>query len=256
MSETTADFKASIATLVEATREQSAPHPDLDRWIAYCDGELPVEEQERLQRHLVGCRECVTLVLELETFSRPQASDRTGISEFEVAAAWRAIRSAISADLRRMRRGQVPTALAASLLVATLGLSSWLVVEHRTATELRRLVAELSQPQINVPIEDLWPNTATRGGLHQPVELLTAGRSFILVLNLQEPREYPDYLVEIIDSEGSKIWSSTEVEMSSFGNFTLGIPRGFLPAGEYRVRLHGLDGEWNVPLQDYVVQIH
>lgn len=256
MSETTADFRASIATLVEATREESATHPDLDRWIAYRDGELPAEEQESLQRHLAGCRECVAIVLDLEAFSRPEESDRAGISEFEVAAAWRAVRSAISADVKREHRWHVPTALAASLMVAALGLSTWLAVEHRTATELRRTVAELSRPQINVPIEDLWPDTTTRGGLQRAVEVLTADRSLTLVLNLQESQEFPDYRVEIIDSEGTEIWSSTGLEMSPFGNFTLGIPRGFLPAGEYGVRLYGLEGERNVPLQDYAVQIH
>ncbi|MCP4660022.1 MAG: hypothetical protein GY856_31860 [bacterium] len=255
MSETTADFRGSFATLVEATREQSATHPDLDRWMAYRGGKLPAEEQARLQRHLAGCRECVALVLDLEAFSRPEESDRAGISEFEVAAAWRAVRSAISADVRTERRWHVPTTLAASLLVAALGLSTWLAVEHRTATELRRRVAELSQPQINVPIEDLWPDTATRGGLQPAVEVLTAARSFTLLLNLPEPREFPDYQVEILDSEGTEIWSSTGLEVSSFGNFTLGIPRGFLPAGEYGVRICGLDGERNVPLQDYAVQI-
>ncbi len=256
MSETTADFRTSVTKLVEATREQSATHPDLERWMAYRDGKLPAAEQERLRRHLVGCRECVALVLDLETFSRPEASDRAGISEFEVAAAWRAVRSALPEEVRPQRRWQGPTALAASLLAAVLGLSTWLAIEHRTTTGLRRTVAELSQPQINVPIEDLWPDTATRGGLQPAVEVLRAGRSFTLVLNLQELREFPDYQVEIIDSEGTEIWSSTGLEMSSFGNFTLGIPRGFLPAGEYGVRLYGLDGERNVPLQDYAVEIH
>ncbi|MCP4660024.1 MAG: hypothetical protein GY856_31870 [bacterium] len=255
MSETTTDFRASVATQVEAAWEASATHPSVDRWIGYRGGALAAEEERHLQRHLVGCRECVALVLDLEAFSRPEATDRSGISEFEVAAAWRAVRSAIDRDVEK-EGWHLPATLAASFLVAALGLSTWTALEHRTVTELRRTVAELSQPQVNVPIRDLHPDTTTRSGSPRPAtEVPAVARSFTLVLIPPEPQEFPDYQVEIFDSEGNALWSGRGLEMSPDGTFTLGLAHDFLAAAEHRVLLYGLDGDRRVLIQSYTVQI-
>lgn len=254
VSETT-DFRASLATQVEAGCEASKTHPSVDRWIAYRDGALAAEEEKQLQQHLMGCRECVTLVLDLDAFLLPEAMDRSGISDFEVVAAWRAVRSAIDWDVEK-KRWHIPAILAASLVVAALGLSTWTALEHRSVTELRRLVTELSQPQINVPIRDLYPDTATRSGSPPlATEVPDQTRFITLILNLPEPREFPEFQVEIIDSAGTAIWRGRGLEMSPYGTFTLGLARDFLPTGEHRILLFGLDGDRRVLIQPYAVQI-
>ncbi len=254
VSKTSTDFRASVATQVAAAWEESAAHPSVDRWIAYRGGALP-EEERHLQQHLMGCRECVALVLDLEAFSRPQPTDRAGISEFEVAAAWRAVRSAIDRDLKR-ERWHIPATLAATFFVAALGLSTWTAFEHRTVAQLRRTLSELAQPQINVPIRDLYPDTTTRSGSPRlATEVPAVARSFTLVLNLPEPQEFPAYQVEIFDSAGTAVWTGRGLEMSPYGTFTLGLTHDFLPAGEHRVLLYGLDGDRRVLIQPYTVEI-
>jgi len=249
-------IRESGATRVPSRREESATHPCVERWIAYRDGELPPEEEKRLQRHLAQCRACVALVLDLEAFSRPETPDRAGISEFEVAAAWRVMRSAIREDLRK-QRWHVSTSLAACFLVVTLGLSTWAAMEHHTAAGLRRTVAEFSQPQINVPIHDFLPDTATRGGSPRPVIEMPAAAPFAtLVFTPAQRQEYPDYQVTICDAEGTEIWSSRGLEMSPYGTFRLGLPRDFLAVGEHQIRLYGLDGDLKVLIQDWPIEIH
>lgn len=237
-------------------------HPDVDAWIAYYEGELAAVEEDRLRSHLVRCPACVSLVLDLEAFAGGAGEE---LSEFERAAAWHSMRAVLDRDekprqaaaevgrRRGARRLAVPAALAASLVAGVLGLALWQA--QRTAAELEATVAALSEPQVNVPIRDLYPDTATRGGgAARPAEVPPAA-FFTLVLNLEEPRDYPGYEVEVLDAAGHALWTGSGLEMSSYGTFTLGLARDFLTPGEYRVRLYGVTGDARELLQDYPVRI-
>lgn len=254
-------------------------HPDVDAWIAYHEGELAAAEEERLRRHLVHCPACVSLLLDLDAFSG--GGDGEELSELERAAAWRSMRAALErevklreevpvAPLRRTarrrtarrrtarrdgaRRLAVPAALAASLAAGVLGLALWNV--HRDAAALQMTVAALTEPQVNVPIRDLYPDTATRsGGAARSTEVPPAP-FFTLVLNLEEPPDFAAYEVEVVGAAGHVAWTGQGLEMSPYGTFTLGLARDFLtPGEEYRVRLYGVTGDARELLQDYPVRI-
>lgn len=233
-------------------------HPDADAWIAYHEGELEAAEEERLRGHLVKCPACVSTLLDLDAFAG--GGDPGELSELERAAAWRAMRSALERQEAPTRapglaggRFAVPWALAASLVAGVLGLALW--DAHRTAGELRGTVTALTEPQINVPILDLFPDTATRSGGEAQLPAVPPAEFFTLLLALEEPREFPDYEVEILDAGGDVVWSKRGLEMSDFGNFKLGLSGRFLASGEHQIRLYGVEAGSRELLQDYAFRI-
>ncbi len=250
----------SNTTPDSATAPPGAPrpaHPDLDTWTAYYAGELPEAAAERLREHLVSCRRCVTLLLDLNAFVHPGDSRRNGTSDFEKAAVWRTLEPRLAEAAAAKRHGaswQMPTALAASLLVGVLGLSTWRD-QQRAIGDLRHEVAALSQPQLNAQIQDLFPASVQRSGRASAVEELSAARPITFVLTLDDPAKLPDYRIEIIDDGGAAVWSQRGLEMSPLETFELTLPPGFLDAGAYRLRLYGVDGDRDELLETYPLRV-
>ncbi len=239
-------------------------HPDVDMWIAYHGGDLPGNDEDRLRGHLAKCPACVSLVLDLAAFSGIH-DDRAEVSEFEMAAAWRALRASLheappreapprQAPPRQApprlaeRRVPLPLALAASLLVGALGLTFW-GLEHRSAEGLRNRVAVLSEPHLNLSISDLEPNMATRsGGIADPEEVSRGDFSVLIMLPTET---FETYQVEIVGDENQVVWASPALAPhADLGTLTVGLPPGFLEPGDYRVQLYGRRGDERFPLDD------
>ena len=244
------------ADTIEAT--PGGPHPPVETWIHYHDGRLSDTDTERLRGHLADCPSCVETVLDIEAFTRPEARDPEAPSSFERAVVWRALRSELvaTAPAGRNTGSWTTQRVAASLAVPILALAAWAVVEHRTASDLRQELAVHTRPVLNPPVVDLYPDIATRsGGTPEVVEMPTAAPLTTFILNLAEPADYPDYAVEILDPSGAPLFSQPGLEMSEFGNFTLGLPLGFLPSGEYPVRVYGLQGDTRELLEEFQIKI-
>ena len=201
----------------------SARHPDVDRWIAYRAGELAGDEEDTLQAHMVDCRDCTSALLDLDAFSQP--ANTTGVSDFDRAVAWRALQPRLEATRPGRRRWAVPVTLAASFLCAALGLGLWTATQESEA--LRQTVAELSRPQPNAPIHDLFPGAVERSArsagtlLEIPAETST----FTLILNLVEVPQYAAYEVEFIDAEGRSVLEIADVGIDPLGLLTIGLSR-------------------------------
>ncbi|MCP4654279.1 MAG: hypothetical protein GY856_02550 [bacterium] len=246
-------FRESLEALARK-KAPSGPHPSAEELSAYRSGQLSEGDESRLLGHLVGCRDCVDQLLLLEPWAGSEASgeDSDKLVDFEAFLAWREMQARIrEMELRqRVRRWRIPAAMAASLLVAALGVSGTMAVQNRA------LVAELTRPQPNAPVEDLRTNRGRSGGTSAPttVEVPAEANSFTLILSVAQ--EYPDYEVQILDSAGREVfWSSREVEIDSWGAGTLGLSRHFLEAGAYRVRLWGLGGDQPELIEDYPLEI-
>ena len=54
------DFRDTLVELID-TSPEAMDHPTPDQWLAYQRGELSAGEEERLQEHLVRCRDCFDL---------------------------------------------------------------------------------------------------------------------------------------------------------------------------------------------------
>src|SRR5947208_7978389 len=113
------------------------PHPEPELLAAYHAGELTEPEERRLQDHLVGCPECAALLLDLDGLSDP-AFGAGSLAPADQEALWRSLQAEIRKEepaplapvVPLRRRTLSPTwlpALAAALLVATTGLSAWVV---------------------------------------------------------------------------------------------------------------------------------
>lgn len=242
--------------LKDAMKELAAPgsHPAPEKLAAYHAGELSPEEEGRIQDHLALCRECAALLLDLDGLADPDFGAGADLAGKETV--WQSLREEISprAQVVPLRR-PVPSsprwlqALAASLLIATLGLSLWVV-------SLRRTVAELSAPQENAPVLDLYSGTARGEGSPAPVLTVPSNiRFFTIILNPAGQRRYERYRVEIARAGGEKVWSGQGIEPSPFGSFSLTLPRRAVGPGDYRVRLFGRSGGTEEPIEEYAFRV-
>ncbi len=316
MSEGQESFKAAMRALVEETALQEGAHITPERLIAYHQGELSSEDERRIQDHLVVCRECTALLLDLEAFPALDQRGARPLSDADVAAAWQEMKSRIQpreamgffAGARQwfgmmLSPARLPYAIAASLFIVSLALTAWIVSlrqenQHLMARlkalpagqdqdlasikeslqEARRRLAEaarrdeqyrtqiaqlqqsledLSQPQVNMPIADLYPQEFIRGQEEaiKAIEVPSGANFFALILNVPDQRSYASYALEIADRDGRAIWRGRGLRMSSYNNFTVMLPRRLFPAGEYRIALYGLRDGRRELVERYALRI-
>jgi hypothetical protein len=228
-------------------------HPAPEDLLDYHAGDLPPEERERIQDHLALCRDCVRVVLDLDSFPDVEPvrkEDR--LTDREVAAEWRRFATRTRAPrLPRWAPSPLPLALAATLLIAVVGLSLWVA-------RLRNEVSRLSAPRADVYIADLVPQGETverAEGREEAVRVPAWADHVLLILNLADPSSYPEYRVEIEKADGAEVWSRDGVRRSADGTFALEVPRRLLPAGSYRIRLSGSRGGAEEPVAEYGARI-
>ncbi len=239
MGESSADFRDTLLELIDASPEPM-DHPSPDQWIAYHRGELPAGEEARFQEHLVRCRDCFDLAAAAAEFASPGEEPGAG-QEVDTAALWRLLRPQldpprdpppqnvreISSGARRrpIWRSRLPTALAASFLVALVGLSAWNLRQQSALEALRA-------PKPDIPIVDF------SGGERLPTsgeKTLTASTGpWIFVFHPAE--ELPVYRLALRDTvTGRALWS-VQMRLDEDHALKLQLPEG-LPPGRYRLEL-------------------
>ncbi len=261
----TMDFETAIKTIM-ATRRGDTAAPSPDELMSFRAG-LP-EDTEKLLEQAAVCPETAYALLDAARFPDVAPTDRRQrVTEENLTANWlrfqqRSRREAgpevSEAPLVRPARRRLGRILdggrrlwsltgslgfaqaAAALLLVSLGLS-WLIVPRGPGQAT-------AGPRLNLPIVELTPEAESgERTAAEPVRPSRAADGILLVLTLRDRRSYPVYEVEIYDSAGTPggtlVWSSTALERAAEGFFTLELPRGFLPAGRYRVALHGIGGD-------------
>ncbi len=240
------DEQALAAVLADNAAARSGDHPRLDELADYLAGALAPEAEARVQDHLVACRACAARLLDLEPLAEPGPETAEGVADLAVAAAWREQKSRIAAfEAARRRRLtlRLVSAVAASFFVATVGLGSYV-------TQLRQTVATLEAPEVNVPIAYLDAAGTRSTAPAATVDLAAGDRSLILTLTPPPGTEsWPGYEVEVLSASGSEVWSGGGLVLNDFGTLRLRMPRTLLPAADYKVRLHGADGDRREQLQ-------
>ncbi|MCP4656634.1 MAG: hypothetical protein GY856_14570 [bacterium] len=253
-------LRGAILAEADEARQRLGTHPSPDQLLAYQEGELAAEDQEGVQDHVALCRDCARVVLDLESFPdvEPVREDDR-VSDWQVAAEWRRLeaRDEISPPVKSSPRRSWPMlfspgfayAMAASILMAALGLGSWVI-------QLRGRIDDLSQPRVNVFLSDLIPQKAgLERGPGDAIRVPAWTDRVLLLLNLADIRSFSGYFVEISDRDGRTLWSNREIRRSPDGNFTVGVHRRFLPAGRYRIALYGLEGEARTLVATYTMDI-
>jgi hypothetical protein len=235
-------WKRSIRALLDEERRQAGAHPSPEELLDYHAGDLAPAARERVQDHLVLCESCSRTVLDLESFPQVEpAREEDRLSRFELEADWRRLRKAAVSRVPAPRTRLVD-ALAASLLLATVGLSLWV-------GRLRDEVRELSGPRADVYVADLVPSgQESRGEKEELVRVPAWAERVLLLLNLAGAGSGTEYRVEVLGPGARVLWSRSGLRRSPDGTFALEVPARLLPAGSYRVRL--LD-EAGKPVAEY-----
>jgi hypothetical protein len=236
-------------------------------------GQLSRSERERIADHLAVCSECALeyrVARSLRSWSEDASRElpRTGDRKSWFSYIW--------------QPAPILSAVAASLLVVSMVLGAWVFSLQREArslrsgqiaernrrleetrrekqnagqlSELRQEVAELSRPQLNVPIVDLDPRDSTRGAAAQGPRIISipaTANVFTLILNVEGQPSFSDYSLEIADSSGTVIWAGGGLQKSPSDTFTVAIPRRLLYAGRYQIKLYGARGDRKELIEDY-----
>lgn len=227
-------------------------HLDPDTLVAYHVGELPPDEEARVQDHLVACRECAELLLDLDALHNPGFG---ADEEVSVDAVWQGVREEIRkapVPIVPFRRPSSPRwlqPLAAVLAAAVVGLSLWVV-------SLRGQLDDLSRPELNAPVLDLASGTARGEGSPPPVATVPSGaRLFTVILSPAGQRTYEEYRVEIADAAGRVVWGDRGLTPNAYGSFSLTLPRSALGTGDFRVRLFGRTGNGEERIEEYALRV-
>jgi hypothetical protein len=164
--------------------------------------------------------------------------------DFETAASWRALRPRLEP-----RRWYVPPALAAALLLALVGSSTWFLARQG-------FVHDRGAPRPNAAVVDLVADASRRTGIGgEPQEVVDAGGGATLVLTPDAVLDEPAYELVILDAGGSVIWTVPGLEPHPADQtFTVFLPPGSLLPGVYRIELFGTGSDRTEPVATYRIR--
>lgn len=214
-------------------------HPPDGELVAYHAGELSPEDEDRIQEHLLGCRECTDLLLALSGLHHPEQAAPVPAGELE--AVWDGlqaklpVREAAPAPLPFVRRAPAGAprwlqALAAALLVVAVGLAV------RVAS-LSGTVEELSRPQANAPVVDLL-GPGVRGAPPGPAVVELAPETlFYTLLLTPEAADAGVFEAEITPETGGPALRVAGLRRNEYRSLSLTLSRRTVGPGRYRVRL-------------------
>ena len=267
---TATDLKAEMQAIMAAKRQARQSHLSPQELLAYHAGELRGEALEATREHLASCRECSSAVLDMVSFPEVEPSDANRrLGEHDVARRWERLRERLREETPAPQAVREPIgrkrfrwralsgslelfrAAAAVLLVIAVGLAVALLSERRTAREG-------ASPRLNLVIAELVPSEAfeERSEEGRIVLVPEDADGAVLTLALLDPRTYPKYELSFEEpSAGGTTWETSELQRNPEGFFTLELPRGFLPAGHYAVRLRGIEGDRRDLLATYRVEL-
>jgi hypothetical protein len=278
MEEEIKGLKAALRSLAEEAQAHAGPHLEVEQLAAYHFEELPDDEAERVQDHLVMCRDCASRLLDLAAFCAPGEDELSQPPPTEFKPSF----------FQRLRDLIFPLrpayALAALSLALSLSLAAWIIslrrqnqalitqvnqrqiardaeakkeIEEalRRSVEARKQVEEikgeldktlrerdeLRKPQLNITIADLPLGETRAPGDPRPVIKPDAGGAFFILL-IPDPPEpyYSKYAIEILDRNRAPVMDERGLRRDSEGGFTMLAPRQLFPPGEYSFNIYGL----------------
>lgn len=131
------------------------------------------------------------------------------------------------------------------------------------ATENSRLKEELdllSNPQIETPIIDVDPASLTRGTAEPgsavaKIQVPPTASVFTVILHLPGERPERLLLVELVDRKTNSVLWSGQQKRDKSPNLTLTLAKNKYPAGKYRIRISGLNGQSKTLIDHYDIQV-
>ena len=128
--------------------------------------------------------------------------------------------------------------------------------EQLTATErqLETQLAQLRQPDINVPVRNIYPvGDSQRSSATDEINRIRVPRgtrTFVLILG-DYKAGYSDYRIEIMDSSGRVVARREGLKPDQGGELSVMLNRTLMSQGKYRLKLYG----GQQPIAEYVIQV-
>jgi len=232
------DREALIAALAEEARRAApeSPDPEPEELLDYLDGRLAPEDEERVGRQLAASPEAAQALLDLEELEAATVQAGTGPADLAARAGWRDFQSRLPEAAPRSHHPPAwLTAIAAALLIATIGLSAWVL----------RLQGSMRQPIANVPSLDLISD----GRGTEPVATVPPGVP--LLLRLSPAERCPVYTAEV--SGPGDHWTVEGWRRDTRGNLTLQVAG---EPGPYELRLLGCEPRRELEEHHFRIEAH
>jgi hypothetical protein len=234
------DRDALIAALAEEARRAApeSPDPEPEELLGYLDGRLAPEDEERLGRRLAASPEAARALLDLAELEEATRQAGTGPADLAARAGWHDLQSRLPESAPRSRHPPAwLSAIAAALLIATIGLSVWNV----------RLQGRLRQPVANVVSLEL----ISEGRGTEPVATVPPGAP--LLLRLSPAERCPSYAAEV-SGPGDHRSLVEGLLRDTRGNLTLLEIAG--EPGQYDLRLLGCEPRREVEEHSFRIEAH
>jgi hypothetical protein len=118
--------------------------------------------------------------------------------------------------------------------------------------ELQTRLDGLRQSQQNIPVYPIG-SASLRGQKEDSLASIPqTTRTFILSLDIYNPNEFPEYVVEIFDQHGQKVKEISRLRPVGAGKtLNLTLDRGSLKEGKYLLKLSGRRGGTKKKLEEY-----
>jgi hypothetical protein len=258
------EWQEANRRLLDEERRKLGDPPTAEEMLAYCRGELPESEEERIRELLVAYPE-LARVYGAAIPEEPRPGDPDAVSEEEMRAGWSALQQRLGGPARpaprddrdRRAEGQrgrlvirhyIPTTIAAAFALVFFAL--FVQAESRARHHERQgyLPRVLGEPQ------ELEPGGRRGGGA--PTMLRLEGDGYLVRLRLFSGVQHPHYGVELQDPNGTILWTNNTAKPGEDDAFQVFIPRDFVrPGTAYQLRVFSKDGDTRTELAAYDVAV-
>jgi len=113
-----------------------------------------------------------------------------------------------------------------------------------------------SGPQVNTWVDDVQASAdVVRGSSGANVKEVPAGATATLLLNAQGEAA-GERTAEISDAAGRIVWQGKGLRVNAgHHDYSLTIPAGWLPPGDYTIRLYRQEGGTRIPAESYAIRV-
>ena len=230
---------------------------------ALAAGDLSPDAASEIRERLCADPESVRALLDLKRFPEIEPKDeRSRLTDEQVAEEWCFMNARLRFErAKRTAPDPVPHitgvgrafprvgALAAVLALLCLGLSLEVVSLYRQLVD--------SRTRINTVITTLMPSSQQKRAADSPeiVEIFPETQHLEFILSLSRAPSFETFAIEVFDSRNEQRWSREGLRRQPIGHLTFGFARDFLPPGNYRLHLSGLEGDRRKLVEIYCFKI-